>query len=64
MFNLRIMSVWATLLGGTAWDTQTDATYLRSSKWKSKLHFQWDFQDNFLCQSTFCFLQLTQFGFR
>lgn len=31
-------------------------------KWKSKLCFHLDFQDNFLCQSICCFPQLAQFG--
>lgn len=52
MFNLRelFQFVWATL-GAEVGEggTQTDATYLKSSKWKSKLDVHLDFQDNFLC---------------
>lgn len=49
MFNLRIISV---CLGHTGvqikrWVPLTSNLL----KWKSKLHFHWDFQDNFLCQS-------------
>lgn len=49
MFNLRIISV---CLGHTGvqikrWVPLTSNLL----KWKSKLRFHWDFQDNFLCQS-------------
>lgn len=55
MFNLRIISV---CLGHTGLQIKRWVPLTSNLlKWKSKLHFHWDFQDNFLCQSIFfCFV--------
>lgn len=54
MFNLRITSSFFGPHRGGGWDIWRWMPLTSNLvKWKSKLHFRLDFQDNLLCQSIF-----------